>query len=88
MKFKVIGFIGTYNFELWQRRVKDLFIASTKFTENVAWDKCEWHREYQLDRDEGECHMINSLMCFRRGDGSYPRSDDVEGDFGQTGESV
>lgn len=36
-----------------------------------------------MDRDEAESHMIDSSMCFRRGDVSYPRTDDSEGGLRQ-----
>lgn len=43
---------------------------------------------YQLGKDEGEDHRIESHMCFGRGDASYFESNDAKRDLGQIGESV
>lgn len=41
-----------------------------------------------MDRDEGESWRIDLSICFRRGDVSYPESDDSEGGLGQIEESI
>lgn len=52
------------------------------------WDEINRHPGYRLGNDEGEGRMIDSPMCFRWGDLSYPGPNDVEGDLRQIGESV
>lgn len=58
------------------------------FTEVAAWDEIERRGGYQLGRDEGEDFVIDSLMCFKRGDVWSPRPHDAKGCLGQIRESV